>query len=88
MVNYKIQSTGNWAATPSVTQPGTESGYAHMTYEIVETQTGHIVGGNLTHDQAKSTCRRLNFGAGFDGFTPAFFMKKPKLSYDEDSFFV
>lgn len=56
--------------------------------EIVETQTGNIVAGNLDANQAKTTCRHLNFGGGFDGWTPAFFLSKPKFSFDENSFFV
>ena len=57
-------------------------------HEIVEIQTGNIVGGNLDMSQAKTSCRHLNFGGGFDGLTPSFFLQKTKFSYDEDSFFV
>lgn len=57
-------------------------------HEIVETQTGNIVGGNLDAQQAKVSCRHLNFGGGFDGWTPTFFLVKPQFSYDEDSFFA
>jgi hypothetical protein len=57
-------------------------------YEIIETQTGNIVAGNLDQHQAKTTCRHLNFGGGFDGHTPEFFLQKTKISYDEESFFA
>jgi hypothetical protein len=57
-------------------------------YEIIETQTGNIIAGNLDQHQAKTTCRHLNFGGGFDGHTPEFFLQKTKISYDEESFFA
>lgn len=57
-------------------------------YEIIETQTGNIVAGNLDQHQAKTTCRHLNFGGGFDGHTPEFFLQKTKISYDQESFFA
>jgi hypothetical protein len=57
-------------------------------YEIIETQTGNIIAGNLDQYQAKTTCRHLNFGGGFDGHTPEFFLQKTKISYDEESFFA
>jgi hypothetical protein len=75
MVNYKVQATGDWAPTPSRTQPGVESGYAHMTYEVTETGTMQVIKSSMTHGEAKALCRHLNFGGGFDGFTPAFFLQ-------------
>lgn len=56
--------------------------------EIIETQTGNIVASNLDASQAKTSCRHLNFGGGFDGWTPSFFLGKTKKTFDEDSFFV
>jgi hypothetical protein len=76
MVNYKVQSTGDWAPTPSVTNPGAVSGYAHITHEVVETGTQQIMKSDMTKDEAKTLCRHLNFGGGFDGFTPNFFLQK------------
>lgn len=87
MINYKVQASGKWAPTPSVTNPGSISGYAHMTYEVVETTTDQVIKTDMTQSEAKALCRHLNFGGGFDGFTPAFFTQKGKLYYDEDSFF-
>jgi len=57
-------------------------------YEIIETQTGNIIAGNLDQQQAKTTCRHLNFGGGFDGHTPEFFLQKSKISYSEEGFFA
>lgn len=79
---YKVQPTGNWAPTPSVTNPGSESGYGHMTYKVVETGTQQIIKSGITHHDAKALCRHLNFGGGFDGWTPEFFLQNIKLSED------
>lgn len=55
---------------------------------IVEQTTGQVVKEGLLSHDAKALCRHLNFGGGFDGFTPAFFLEKPKfLYYDEESFY-
>ncbi len=81
MVNYKVQMTGDWAPTPSVTNPGTVSGYVHMTYEVVETGTRQIMKSDMTKEEAKTLCRHLNFGGGFDGWTPSFFLQKCEKSY-------
>ena len=57
-------------------------------YQVVETQTGNIVANFLEQHQAKTTCRHLNFGGGFDGYTPEFFLQKTKISYSEEGFFA
>jgi hypothetical protein len=57
-------------------------------HEIIETQTGYSVVQNLDAGQAKTTCRHMNFGGGFDGWTPSFFLAKTKFSYNESTFFV
>lgn len=44
-------------------------------YEVVETQTGNQVRVGLREPEAKKLCRHLNFGGGFDGFTPDFFLR-------------
>jgi hypothetical protein len=88
MVKYKVQPTGKLAPTPSVTQPGAVSGYVHATYEVVETETNQVIKTDLTKNEAKSMCRHLNFGGGFDGFTPGFFLNIPgKLHFEEDYFY-
>ena len=76
MVNYKVQATGDWAPTPSFTNPGAVSGYVHSTYEVVETGTQQVIKSDMTKDAAKALCRHMNFGGGFDGWTPAFFLEK------------
>lgn len=88
MVNYKIQQTGRLVPLESANQPGTWPGYVYHGYDVVETQTGNVVASDLQQSQAKATCRRLNFGGGFDGWTPAFFLQKTKISNDENGFFV
>ena len=74
MMNYQMQPTGSWAPTPSVTRPGTESGYVHSTYEVVETGTRQIIKTGMRKEEAKSMTRHLNMGGGFDGWTPSFFL--------------
>jgi hypothetical protein len=88
MVNYKVQATGDWAPTPSVTQPEVESGYVHSTYEVVEVGTHQIIKSDITKEEAKTLCRHLNFGGGFDGWTPAFFTQKNNYSDVGNIFFV
>ena len=44
-------------------------------WNIVETQTDHVVATIKNKDEAKKRMRNLNFGAVFDGWTPAFFLK-------------
>jgi hypothetical protein len=43
---------------------------------VVETKTGQTIKIGLDESAAKSLCRHLNFGGGFDGQTPAFFLAK------------
>ena len=57
-------------------------------HEVVETQTGYLVVRDLNAGQAKASCRHLNFGGGFDGWTPGFFLAKTKFSYNESTFLV
>ena len=40
---------------------------------IFETRTEQYVVMSMPALEAKTLCRELNFGAGFDGFTPNFF---------------
>ena len=44
-------------------------------FEVLETVTGNIIKSALTNNQAKDLCRHLNLGGGFNGETPAFFLK-------------
>lgn len=47
-------------------------------FKIVEVNKGEVkdVLTGLSQEEAKATSRRLNFGGGFDGFTPDFFLQK------------
>ena len=79
MMNYQFQPTGDWAPAPSVTPPGTESGYARATYEVVEMGTRQVIKAGISLADARELTRRLNLGNGFDGFTPAFFLERIPL---------
>jgi hypothetical protein len=48
----------------------------YKTADIVETATGFVVLENLPKDAAKTWVRKLNFGAGFGGWTPEFFLHR------------
>jgi hypothetical protein len=48
-------------------------------HDILESKTGYIVKENLSHDEAKELARKLNFGMGFDGWTPEFILKQIPL---------
>ncbi len=54
-------------------------------YDILETKTGHIVKSDLSQNEAKEMTRKFNFGSGFDGWTPQFFLSKLVLSVEEES---
>jgi hypothetical protein len=74
MVNYKIV---NECMVP-VNTPlgGYETGYVERGGDILEIKTDQIVAQKLGMRKAKDLVRHLNFGGGFDGFTPAFFLAK------------
>ena len=65
MVNYKIVNEH----TISVT-----NNYVERGGDILEIKTDQIVKRNLGFNKAKELVRHLNFGGGFDGSTPAFFL--------------
>ena len=64
-MNYKIVNYTADIAAPSV-----------LFADVLETTTNHIICSKLPQKEAKSVCRNLNFGGGFDGWTPAFFLEK------------
>jgi hypothetical protein len=74
MVNYKITNE----RTVPVDTPlgGIETGYVERGGDILETKTNQIVKERLGMKQAKEMIRHLNFGGGFDGWTPTFFLTK------------
>jgi hypothetical protein len=43
---------------------------------ILEITTGQTLLENLPLKEARQMCRHFNFGGGFDGWTPAFFLEK------------
>jgi len=45
------------------------------TVDIMETATNQVIRYALPYSKAKDFCRNLNFGGGFDGYTPEFFLK-------------
>ena len=42
-------------------------------YHVIEKDTGHIVTSSDAEKTARTQCRSLNLGAGFNGWTPEFF---------------
>lgn len=76
MVNYKIVNTCDWIEMESWTQPGIMSGYVESGGDVLEVKTNQTVAQRLPMRKAKELCRHLNFGGGFDGFTPAFFLQR------------
>lgn len=73
MVNYKMV---NERMVPMNTPlGGYEAGYAEIGGDILETKTNQIVKRGLGMRKVKEMVRHLNFGGGFDGWTPAFFLE-------------
>jgi hypothetical protein len=73
MVNYKIMNYTAHISSPSNTSA-----------DVVETTTNQVIR-TLPSDKARELCRSLNFGAGFDGWTPAFFLEKnANIFYSEE----
>ena len=66
MVNYKIVNTSQLIYVGN--------GFAEMGGDILETTTDQIVIKGMRMSKAKEMVRHLNFGGGFDGQTPAFFL--------------
>ncbi len=50
--------------------------YRIINNSVIEVSTGHIIMQQISSSKLKSTCRHLNFGGGFDGWTPKFFLEK------------
>lgn len=80
MVNYKTQPTGQ------IVDLG--GGYGIAGADVLETTTNQIIASSLPMPEAKAMVRHLNFGGGFNGNTPSFFLQKSKgLEYEEDNFY-
>ena len=49
-------------------------------HDVVELKTGHTIGEGLSLAKAKELTRSLNFGSGFAGWTPNFFLHKMHIA--------
>ena len=80
MVNYKMQPTGH------IVDVG--GGYGIAGADVVETKTDQVIASSIPMPEAKEMVRHLNFGGGFNGNTPSFFLQKSKsLEFEDDSFY-
>jgi hypothetical protein len=60
------------------------AGTGEADFYIKETQTGHILRHDMKAGDAKHRTKQLNSGAGFNGWTPAFFLAKVgPIKFDE-----
>lgn len=48
-------------------------------YLVVENPTGQVIKQGASNEDARTTTRMLNNGAGFDGWTPAFLLAQIKI---------
>lgn len=48
-------------------------------YRVVENKTNIELKTNLNYEEAKALAKFINFGGGFDGFTPAFMTSSFKV---------
>lgn len=77
MVNYKVTNYKAHISAP-----------AKQTADVVEVGTGLTIKADISVQEARDLCRHLNFGGGFDGWTPGFFNEKIKgLVYSEENFY-
>lgn len=74
MVNYKIVNDKQLIDVGA--------GYVELGGDILETKTDQIVLKGLGMRKAKEMVRHLNFGGGFDGSTPAFFLAERKKTLE------
>lgn len=49
-------------------------------YFVVEKATGQTIKRFDSKAEAKKFLRHMNFGGGFDGWTPEFFLRAPNIS--------
>lgn len=77
MVNYKVTNYQAHISNPSA-----------QTADVVEVATDLTIKAGIPVKEARDLCRHLNFGGGFDGNTPPFFLEKIKgLVFEEDNFY-
>jgi len=74
MVNYRIVNE----------QMVSTDSYVERGGDILETKTDQIIKRGLGLRKAKEMIRHLNFGGGFDGSTPAFFLAESAKMLDSN----
>ena len=74
MVNYRIVNE----------QMVSTDSYVERGGDILETKTDQIIKRGLGLRKAKEMVRHLNFGGGFDGSTPAFFLAESAKMLDSN----
>jgi hypothetical protein len=53
------------------------------TYDVYEKNTDVLIQLNAKEEDAKTLCRKLNLGSGFNGWTPTFFATRYNVVYEE-----
>ena len=77
MMNYKIVNTGEMIDVGN--------GFGEPAADVVEATTNQTIKSNIGSSKAKTLCRHLNMGGGFDGFTPAFFLAQiPVIKFGDN----
>ena len=74
MVNYRIEKDDILIQAVTTMSEGRAEGFS-----VIENVSGHIMKSGLSKAGARALCRSLNFGGGFDGWTPQFFLEKNKI---------
>lgn len=68
MMNYKVTNYTAKLIAPAI----------HCA-DVVEVPTGLTIRSQVSVEEARALCRHLNFGGGFDGYTPSFFLQKLEI---------
>ena len=68
MVNYKVTNYTAKLSLPAI----------HLA-DVLEVPTGLTIRSQVPVGEARELCRHLNFGGGFDGYTPSFFLQKLEI---------
>ena len=77
MVNYKVVKY-----TADISNPN------DLKADVPEVNTGLNIKTGIAVDKARELCRFLNFGGGFDGETPTFFLSEIKKNTDSNEYLV
>jgi len=84
MVNYKIVNERYLTYKSSNPYPW----IVEVGGDILETKTNQIIKTGIDLKKAKEMIRHLNFGGGFDGETPTFFLSDIKKSGSSNQYLV